>query len=60
MTTKEPHAAQGKFIAAQYTWRPYAKYLVWRWRKHGYKTAYLPVTLCKALVGAVDFNCSGE
>ena len=58
MTTKEPHVAQGKFIAARCTWRPYAKYLTWRWKKRGYGTAYVPVSLYKALVGAIEYKHS--
>ena len=49
-----------RYVDARYTWRPHARYLAWKWRRKGYKTAYRPVTLCKALVGAVDFNRSGE
>ena len=45
---------------AQYTWRPYAKYLAWKWRRQGYKTAYHPVTCCRAIVAAVDSKRSGE
>ena len=60
MTTKEPHTVLYKIVAAQYTWRPYARYLAWRWKRKGYGTAYQPVTLCKALVGAIDCTCSGE
>lgn len=58
MTTNETHVAQGKFIAAQCAWRPYAKYLTWRWKKAGYRTAYVPVSLCKALVGAIEYKHS--
>lgn len=58
MTAKDPHAVQGKFIAAQCTWRPYARYLTWRWKKQGYRTAYVPVSLCKALVGAIEYKHS--
>ena len=58
MTTKDPYVVQGKFIAARYTWRPYAKYLTWRWKKQGYGTAYVPVSLCKALVGAIEYKHS--
>ena len=54
MNAKDPYVAQGKFIAAQCAWRPYAKYLTWRWKKAGYRTAYVPVSLCKALVGAIE------
>lgn len=49
-----------KIVDARCTWRPCARYLAWRWKKKGYRTAYRPVTLCKALVGAVDFDHSGE
>lgn len=49
-----------KIVDARCTWRPCARYLAWRWKKKGYRTAYQPVTLCKALVGAVDFDHSGE
>lgn len=49
-----------KIVDARCTWRPCARYLAWRWKKRGYRTAYQPVTLCKALVGAVDFDHSGE
>ena len=49
-----------KIDDARCTWRPCARYLAWRWKKKGYRTAYQPVTLCKALVGAVDFDHSGE
>lgn len=58
MTAKDPYVAQGKFIAARCTWRPYAKYLTWRWKKQGYGTAYVPVSLCKALVGAIAYKYS--
>lgn len=49
-----------KIVDARCTWRPCARYLAWRWKKKGYRIAYQPVTLCKALVGAVDFDHSGE
>lgn len=58
MTTKEPYVVQGKFIAAQCTWRLYARYLTWRWKRRGYGTAYVPVSLCKALVGAIEYKHS--
>lgn len=58
MTAKDPHVVQGKFIAARCTWRPYARYLTWRWKKQGYGTAYVPVSLCKALVGAIEYKHS--
>lgn len=48
------------FVDARCTWKPYALYLAWRWKRKGYKTAYQPVTLCKALVGAIDYTRSGE
>lgn len=60
MTTKKPRAIHGKFVDARCTWRPYARYLVWRWKKKGYGIAYQPVSLCKALIGAIDFDHSGE
>ena len=49
-----------KIVDARCTWRPYARYLTWRWKKKGYRTAYQPVSLCKALIGAIDFDHSGE
>lgn len=48
------------FIDARCTWKPYARYLAWRWKRKGYRTAYQPVTLCKALVGSIDYTRSGE
>lgn len=47
-------------VDARCTWRPYARYLVWRWKKKGYRTACQSVSPCKALIGAVDFHHSGE
>lgn len=47
-------------VDARCTWRPYARYLVWRWKKKGYRTAYQSVSPCEALIGAVDFHHSGE
>ena len=58
MTAKESYALQGKFVAARYTWRPYARYLVWRWKRQGYVTAYVPVNLYKSLVGAIEYKHS--
>lgn len=47
-------------VDARCTWRPYARYLVWHWKKKGYRTAYQSVSPCTALIGAVDFHHSGE
>lgn len=58
MTAKDPHAVQGKLVVAKCSWRPYAKYLAWRWQKQGYGTAYIPIGLCKALVGAIEYKHS--
>lgn len=58
VSTEEPYVVQGKFVAARCTWRPYARYLTWRWKKQGYGTAYVPVGLCKALVGAIEYKHS--
>lgn len=49
-----------KFIDARCTWRPYARYLAWRWKKQGYGIAYQPVSLCKALIGAIDYSHSEQ
>jgi len=58
VTAKEPYTVLYKIVAVQCTWRPYARYLAWRWERKGYKIAYQPITLCKALVGAIDYNHS--
>ena len=49
-----------RYIDARCTWKPLAGYLTWKWRRQGYRTAYVPVSACKALVGALDYNHSGE
>lgn len=49
-----------RYIDARCTWKPIARYLARRWRKQGYRTAYVSVSACKALVGALDYNHSGE
>ena len=60
-------AAQGgevtktwRYIDARCTWKPLARYLTRKWRRQGYRTAYVSVSPCKALVGALDYNHSGE
>nr|DAM73127.1 MAG TPA: hypothetical protein [Caudoviricetes sp.] len=49
-----------RYIDARCTWKPLARYLTWKWRRQGYRTAYVSVSPCKALVGALDYNHSGE
>lgn len=49
-----------RYVDARCTWKPYARYLRWRWKKQGYRTTYVPVSICKALVGALDCNYSSE
>lgn len=51
---------QWRYIDARCTWKPLARYLTWNWRRRGYGTAYVPVSPCKALVGALDYNHSGD
>lgn len=49
-----------RYIDVRCTWKPIALCLVRRWKTQGYRTAYVSVSLCKALVGALDYNHSGE
>lgn len=49
-----------QYVDARCTWKPLARYLTWKWRRQGYRTAYVSVSPCKALVGALDYNHSGE
>lgn len=49
-----------RYVDARYTWKPVARYLTWKWRRQGYRTAYVSVSPCKALAGALDYNHSGE
>lgn len=49
-----------RYVDARHTWKPLARYLTWKWRRQGYRTAYVSVSPCKALVGALDYNHSGE
>lgn len=60
MTTAEPHTALYKIVAARCAWRPYARYLAWRWKRKGYGVAYQPTSACKALVGAIEFYHSRQ
>lgn len=47
-----------KIVRARYTWPPYAKLLMRRWKKQGYGTVYLRVHPFKACVGAVECSYS--
>lgn len=49
-----------RYIDARCTLKPLARYLAWKWRRQGYRTAYVPVSACKALIGALDYDHSGE
>nr|DAM54223.1 MAG TPA: hypothetical protein [Caudoviricetes sp.] len=49
-----------RYIDARCTWKPVAHILTWGWKKKGYRTAYVSVSPCKALVGALDYKHSGE
>lgn len=49
-----------RYIDARCTWKPIAHYLTWKWRRQGYRTACVSVSPCKALVGALDYNHTGE
>ena len=49
-----------RYVDARCTWKPVARYLAWKWRRQGYRIAYVSVSPCKALVGALDYNHSGE
>lgn len=49
-----------RYVDARCTWKPLAHYLAWKWRRQGYRTAYVSVSPCKALVGALDYDHSGE
>lgn len=49
-----------QYVDVRCTWKPLARYLTWKWRRQGYRTAYVSVSPCKALVGALDYNHSGE
>ena len=49
------HAERTFTVAAiKVTFRPWGRLLCRRWKKAGYKTAYVPVSACRALVAAVD------
>ena len=49
-----------RYVDVRCTWKPLAHYLTWKWKRQGYRTAYVSVSPCKALVGALDYNHSGE
>lgn len=49
-----------RYIDARCTWKPVAHILAWGWKKKGYRTAYVSVSPCKALVGALDYKHSCE
>ena len=49
-----------RYIDARCTWKPVAHILAWGWKKKGYRTAYVSVSPCKALVGALDYKHAGE
>ena len=49
-----------RYIDARCTWKTVAHILAWGRKKKGYRTAYVSVSPCKALVGALDYKHSGE
>lgn len=49
-----------RYVDARCTWKPIAHYLTRKWKRRGYRTAYVSVSACKALVGALDYDHSGE
>lgn len=60
MQEEEVTSKQWQYIDARCTWKPLARYLTWNWRRRGYRTTYVSISPCKALVGALDYNHSGE
>ena len=50
----EPVEKVFSIVTAKVVFRPWGRFLCRRWKKAGYGVAYVPVSVCKALVAAVD------
>lgn len=58
MNNEDQDVVHYKIVRTRYTWIPYAKLLMRRWKKQGYGIAYLRTNTFKACVCAVECSYS--